>query len=240
MLISETERVQLHAAFVLHYRPYRDSSLLLDVLTEHHGRISLIAKGAKQEKSKFRGCTQPFQRLSLSWVRKLQLATLVDAEVVGKPLLFVGEEMYAALYLNELLSRVLIHDEPVNDIFHAYADALKQLNQVGISAALRAFEFSLLQSLGFEIQLDHDAAHAPISADLHYKYIPEHGFVVSREKNVYLFNGRHIIGFRDKHFSDPNVLKVAQRLMRVGLHKLIGDKPLKSRELFRAYRQMRV
>lgn len=238
MLYPERTRVHLHPAFVLHSRPYRNTSLLLDVLTEEHGRISLIAKGAKQAKSKFRGILQPFQRLSLSWVKKTQLGTLTDAELCEKPNVLTGEAMYAGLYLNEILTRVLENDDPVTEIFQAYAHGLSQLNNIDIAPALRAFEYNLLQSLGFEIQLEYDVDQDLISPNLNYKFIPEHGFIVSNEKNVYLFKGQLIINFRDGNFENTDTLKVAQLLMRSGLHKLIGDKPLKSRELFKAYRQI--
>ncbi len=238
MLYPEKERIQLHPAYVLHQRPYRNTSLLLDVLTEEHGRISLIAKGAKQVKSKFRGILQPFQCLSISWVRKTQLGTLTGAELIEKPNVLEGEAMYAGLYLNELLTRVLENDDPVSEIYHAYAQALRQLSCTNIAPALRIFEYQLLQSLGFEIQLAHDADQDAISENLKYKYIPELGFIVSTEKNVSLFQGSHIIDFREQNFDDPFTLKIAQYLMRSGLQQLIGEKPLKSRELFRAYRQL--
>ena len=239
MLYPEKERIQLHSAFILHHRPYRNTSLLLDVLTEEHGRISLIAKGAKQSKSKFRGCLQPFQQLSISWVKKTGLGTLTHAEITSKTHDLQGESLYAALYLNEVLTRVLEKDDPVLDIFHIYAHALAQLQVVEIAQALRVFEYNLLQALGFEIQLDFDAEQDLISENLKYKFIPEHGFVVSTEKNVFLFEGRDIISFRNQDLNSVDVLRTAQHLMRSGLKKLLGEKPLKSRELFKSYRKMK-
>lgn len=237
-LYSEKERVLLHPAFILHQRPYQNTSLLLDVLSLDYGRLSLIAKGARQSKSKLRGCLQPFQKLSISWVRKTDLGTLTHAELLEKPNELGGELMYAALYLNEILTRVLIKGDPVSDVFQAYSSALLSLKTRGIAPALRIFEYKLLMALGFEIQLDHDVDQQSISSDLCYKFVPEHGFVVSNEKNVFLFRGEHLKAFSNQQLDNPDVLKVAQLLMQSGLHKLLGDKPLKSRELFKAFKQM--
>ena len=237
-LYPEKERIQLHPAFILHQRPYSNTSLLLDVLSKEHGRLSLIAKGARQPKSKFRGSLQPFQLISISWVRRTELGTLTHAELCEKQHYLEGELMYAALYLNELLTRVLINNDPVLDVFCAYAYALKSLKEKGIAPALRVFEYSLLQSLGFEIQLDHDTEQNPILADRFYKFIPEHGFVKSNEKNVFLFQGTHIQAFNNQEFETGEVLKTAQLLMQTGLKKIIGNEPLRSRELFKAYNKM--
>jgi len=249
---SEKERILLHPAYILHHRPYRNTSLLLDVLTRDHGRLSLVAKGAKQSKSQFRGCMQPFQKLSISWVRKTELGTLTHAEISDRPNCLVGEAMFAAMYVNELLTRVLVNGEHSNEIFTIYSKTLRLLSDLNvtlnenaenslsikIAPVLRVFEYELLQSLGFEIQLEFDVEQRPINVDLMYKYIPEHGFVQSQEKNVLLFQGKYLLAFKNEEFQIPGTLKVAQRLMHSGLHKLLGEKPLKSRELFKAYRQL--
>jgi len=237
-LYSEKERVLSQPAFILHHRPYRNTSLLLDVLSKDHGRLSLIAKGAKRPKSALRACLQSFQHLSLSWVRKTGLGTLTQAEFRERPRFLEGDAMYAALYVNELLTRALEKDHPEIDIYDAYVQVLNALTELGVGQALRVFEYDLLQSLGFEIQLDFDVEQNPISENLFYKFIPESGFVESKEKNVFLFSGKHLLAFSEKNFRSPEVLKTAQQLMQIGLQGIIGKEPLKTRELFVAYRQM--
>ena len=237
-LYPEKEIVQLQPAFILHHKPYRNTSLLLDVLSQDFGRLSLIAKGAQRPKSNLRSCLQPFQRLSISWVRKTELGTLTQAEFSEKPINIQGEAMYAAMYLNELLTRLLTRGDHIQDIFHSYSHSLKCLQDSDIAPVLRIFEYNLLQSLGFEMQLAYDVDHHPIQAACTYKYVPEQGFVLSQEKNITLFQGEHLIAFNESKFDSPEVLKTAQLLMQSGLNKLLGAEPLKSRELFRAFRKL--
>ena len=234
----EKEKINLHPAFILHHRPYRNTSLIIDVLTREHGRISLVAKGAKQAKSPWRGCLLPFQLLSLSWVKKTDLGTLTHAEITATSENLNGEAMYAAMYVNELLTRLVHKGDQTTEIFQHYVQTIEDLAAKSIAPVLRVFEFHLLQSLGFEIQLDVDEHQHPIEAEIRYKYIPEHGFVISNEKNVYLFEGKHILAFAQEKFDTQDVLQSAQRLMQAALKKRLGDEPLKSRELFIAYKKM--
>jgi len=236
-IFLEKEHVQFQQAYVLHQKPYRNTSAIIDVLTEDYGRISLVAKGAKKMKSPFKGSLQPFQRLAISWVRRSELGTLTHAEIIDCQHIPKGEALFAAMYLNELLIRVLIKTDAPLELFQPYHQALISLYSKPLLSTLRIFEYQLLQALGFEMQLNVDAESEQINPELKYKYIPEHGFVISNEKNSFLFAGKDLIAFSNEDFSEKSTQQTSQILMRIGLKRLIGEEPLKSRELFKSYKE---
>lgn len=61
---------QWQRAFVLHRREYSENSLLVEFFTEHHGRITLLAKGARRARSPLKAVLQPFTPLLLRWSGK--------------------------------------------------------------------------------------------------------------------------------------------------------------------------
>src|SRR5580693_2734969 len=100
-------RILLQQAFILHHRPFRETSLLLDVFTEEHGKISLIAKGVRKHRSTLKALLQPFVPLLVSWQGKNELMNLVSVEAKGPPFQLRGDCLLSGLYVNELLVRVL-------------------------------------------------------------------------------------------------------------------------------------
>jgi len=239
----DVERVNLQPCFVLHQRAYRNSSVILEVFSQDFGRVALLAKGVKQQKSRLKSVLQTFQPLQLSWVRRSELGTLTTAEFAGQPIQLSHEKLYAALYVNELCLRLLVHNDSASEIYHAYFQSIQQLSQLERpEKVLRLFEKVLLQSLGYEIQLCFEAdTHEPIFENCVYQYVPEHGFIKIEEDNEtqkFLFKGEHLLAFEHNELENEEVLKVAHRLTHISLRKLLGDKPLKSRELYIAYRSM--
>ena len=239
----EREQVFLQPAFVLHQRPYRNTSVIVDVFSRDYGRLSLIAKGAKQKKSPLKSALQSFQSLSLSWVRRSELGVLTAAEFQHPTIHLHQEKLYPALYLNELIIRLLHPSEAIPELYNAYVDTLFALND-GLSTPviLRLFEKQLIQSLGYEMYLSHDSdGHNPIDPEKHYAYIPEQGFVeaIAELRNNITFSGEHLIAFSENRIGNEDVLRTAHRLTHLNLKKLLGDKPLKSRELYKAYKAIR-
>ena len=236
----DVERVQLQPCFVLHQRPYKNTSLIIDVLSRDFGRTSLVAKGVKQAKSPLRSVLHTFQPLSLSWVRRSDLGTLTTAEFLGSAVSLERDRLYAGLYLNELLVRLLVQHDPVQEIFAYYDETLSKLQTCeSVEINLRLFEKQLLQVLGYEIGLTEEAeTHRLIDSEAHYQYIPEHGFIKTDKKSCssYLFKGKHLLAFGMNDFTDSDVLKAAHRITFISLKRLLGDKPLKTRELISALR----
>ncbi len=113
--------------YVLHSYPYRETSLILQVWTEKHGRLGLVAKGARRPKSSTRSVLTPFQLLSLSWFGRGELRTLKTAEPASPCTPLGGQSLLSAFYLNELLLKLTHRDDPHEGLFAAYDEAITQL-----------------------------------------------------------------------------------------------------------------
>ena len=152
-------RVEQQPAFVLHGRPYRETSLLLECFTQDYGRIGLVARGVRKEKSRLsRALLQPLTPVSLGWSGGGELATLTAVEARADPLTFAGEPLLCGLYLNELLLRLTLRQDPHAELFIAYARTLGRL-ALGEAPAwtLRRFERDLLDHLGYGLNPAIDA-----------------------------------------------------------------------------------
>ena len=181
----------LHHCFLLHQRPYRETSVIVDLLTQTEGRVSLVCKGVRSSGNKaagLRSVLQPFARLAISWSGKSALKSLRSAEVLRSSPQFSQHQLYAALYLNELLMRLFQHGELQMDLFDEYQHAIEQLtrveagNQLATEQALRRFEFGLLATLGFEVDFHHDnLSGEAIASNKQYVYQAETGFTCVAE-----------------------------------------------------------
>lgn len=232
-------RVALQPAFVLHTRHYRDSSALLDILTAEHGRMSLVAKGARRTvRGRSSGAIlQPFIPLLLSFSGRSELKTLTASEVAGQVLSLRGERLYSGIYLNELLLRLLHHNDAHMDLFIAYGDAVASLGgDQPVDEILRQFEFILLEQLGYSFDLGIDGySGETVCEDRWYHYHQEFGLVERRSPSGPdnpVFSGRDLLAIAAGEHGD-SVRKTSKRLLRLVLAGHLGDKPLKSRELFR-------
>lgn len=227
-------------AYILHRRSYRETSLLLDVLSRDAGRISLIAKGAKREKSSLAGLLQPCQRLLLSWSGNSELMTLTGAEA-DKPFLQIGQKrLIPAFYLNELVVRLLHRHESHPELFVAYDKALAALADEirPEQGTIRKFEKRLLQAIGYGPVFDHDVdTGKPVESGRDYFYQADHGPVSVRPSHADFIkiNGTTLIGMKEDALNTDFSLREAKRLMRYLLQKHLGDKPLASRDLYKSY-----
>ena len=114
-------------AFVLHSRPWSETSLMLDVFTEESGRVRLVAKGARSKRSNLKGALQPFTPLLLRFGGRGEVKTLRSAEAVSLALPLSGITLYSGLYVNELLSRVLEHETRFSELFFDYLYCIQSL-----------------------------------------------------------------------------------------------------------------
>jgi len=229
-------RVFQQPAFVLHTSAYRESSLLVEAYSRHYGRIGLIAKGARRAKTGLRAVLNPFQPLLLGWSGKSDLATLTAAEPDRIAPLLSGEALYCGFYMNELTMRLLHRHDPHERLFDAYQAALVRLQDGGEhDVALRIFEKHLLQELGYGLVLDRDVdAKTPIDPRTLYEYLLERGPLPANggPHNGVLIHGRSLLALAAERFNDAQELREAKLLMRCLLAQHLGDKPLRSRELF--------
>lgn len=233
-----TRQVLLQPAFVLHQRAYRNTSALLEVLTPEHGRVGIIAKGLRGKGgTHWRGILQPFIRLLISYSRGRQdLHTLIAAESAGDNVRLSGQALFSAFYLNELLMRLLHRGEAHERLFHDYDAALGRLKKAEQSEpALRRFEMSLLQELGYGLQLETEAlSHDPIEDGRRYYYDPLRGPVVAgaAQSSLPAVSGACLRALARADFSDPSYWPEMKALMRGVIAHHMDGRPLHSRELF--------
>jgi DNA repair protein RecO (recombination protein O) len=248
--VSHTEELQ--QALVLHARPWRETSLIVDLFTEHYGKIAVCARGVRSKKSPKRSMLQPLSPLYICWKGRGELPTLTVVEAAEPVIKLSGTALYSSFYINELLTRLLHKYDPHPELFKHYKLALNKLSvSENLEQTLREFELELLIAIGYGLTLDCDSMEQPISTQKMYFLNTEGQFQnidtfsienmgnenIDSSKNSVnprLFSGRQLISISEKNWHDEIVLKDAKRLLRISLKALLGDKPLQSRKLFRS------
>lgn len=229
-------------AFVLHARPYSETSLLLDLFTESDGRMRVLAKGARSRRSVLKGTLQPFTPLLVRWGGRGNIKVLRNAEAASLALPLSGITLYCGLYVNELVSRVLQQEMSFSALFFDYLCCVQSLAASSGSPepALRRFELALLQHLGYGVDFLHCVGSGQeISDDMSYSYREEKGFIASLVINNRSFTGRQLRALYQREFPDQDVLRAAKRFTRLALKPYIGNRPLKSQELFRQFHPLK-
>ncbi len=225
-------RIELQPAYVLHTRPFKDTSLILDCLTHDYGRVAVLAKGARSAKSRQRQLCQPFVPLWLSWQGKSALKTLTQIEASAPMLALQGKFLFSGFYLNELLVRLLPEQDPHSNTYLRYQDCLKQLlNAEDLEPILREFEFGFLQDLGYQVDFNHDAQGTPLISDRIYGWREDHGWQYLAEQDSG-FTGAALKAMVMRDWTSPETRRQAKQLSRMMLQPLLGNKPLQSRQLF--------
>lgn len=234
-------RVNLQPAYILHSRPYRDSSLILEVLTAEHGRISLVARGARRRSrgGSASALLQPFVPLLLSFGGRAEMKNLVATEAAGRAAALRGDRLFSGLYLNELLVRLLHRHDPHPQLFAAYGRTLESLaGEAAVEELLRRFEFTLLDELGYGIALDREGdSGEPVVAGAWYHLDPERGLVTGSpggDPARPAFAGADLLAMAGGEFGGGARL-ASRRLSRLMLAHHLGDTPLRSRDLFRPH-----
>lgn len=230
-----SSRITLEPAYILHRRPYSNTSLIVDLFTLNHGRLSAIARSARGLKSRYKGKLELFTSMLVSWTGRGELKTLGNVELKGAPLLLEGESLLCGFYLNELLMRLLHCDDAHPALFHVYDQTQQQLaDRARLQIHLRCFEKRLLHELGYGLPLTRELETGlPIHPDQSYQYILDRGFRVCSPSDTHamIFSGRSLMALQQEQFNDEQSLKEVKRLMRMVLARHLGGRPLKTREL---------
>ena len=230
-------RIQDELSFVLHSYPFRETSLVLEVFSREHGRVPLVARGARRPKSALRGLLMSFQPLALSWFGKNELRTLHSAEWQGGQPQLQGTALMCGLYLNELLLNLTARDDPHEHLFDYYRQTLQRLvHEEDHAATLRCFEKHLLQELGYALLLEHEAGgNAPIEEGKQYRYILERGAVEDRPQTTQgmPIAGKTLLDIAADDYTDVNSARQGKQLMRMLLNHHLGGVVLHTRELIK-------
>lgn len=229
-------RIVLQPAFVLHRRPYRNTSLLLEILSRDAGRLGLVARGARRLRSPWRGLLEPFRPLLLSWSGRGEVPTLTAAEEAAPLPALPPPRLYSGLYVNELLLRLLGRHAPHPELFAAYRGVVEALAESAEEPALRLFEKRLLAELGYGLLLHVEALTGrPIAAADAYRYVPEQGPVAAAQSRIGLpISGRSLLAFGRDDLTDPMVLREVKRLTRMAIAAHLQGQPLHTRRLLAA------
>ena len=235
--MSTSHRFELAPGYVLHARPFRESSLIVEALTRDHGRLGLVARGARRPRSKQRGLLQPFTPLLLSWRGRGELLTLTGAEPHGAARTFSGAAAMVGFYVNELVLRFVHRHDPEPMLFDHYRRTIEGVaSGNNPEPVLRMFEMRLLETVGYALELEREAdSETPIQPGVQYRYTPDAGPRRWRDDSTpgVPVNGATLLALARGQLTDRRVLEEAKRLMRSIIDAHCADRPLESRNLWR-------
>jgi DNA repair protein RecO (recombination protein O) len=232
--------VLLQPAFVLHRRPYRETSCLVELWTPDYGRLSGIMRGVRKPRSAINGLLQPFVPLMISWTGKGELKTLTHIETNGHVTILHGDCLYAGFYLNELLMHLLAKWDAHPKLYDAYQHTILTLGSEALleEKTLRSFEKCLLDELGYGLLPKRNGFLNNIflnniEADQYYRFVPGEGLVICAKADRHdIFHGRHLLAMAKEEWTNEACLRDAKRLIRCVLSFLLEGKPIQSRRLF--------
>ena len=228
-------RISEQPAFVLHSYPYRETSLIIDVLSRDHGRIALVAKGAKRPHSALRGVLQTFQPLSLNWSGKSEMRTLTGAEWVGGMLPLTGDALLCGFYVNELLVKFLAREDPHPQLFHHYVVTLTRLaHDEPPVQVLRSFERVLLRETGYAMALNRTVARKAVAPEGRYVFDPERGVREASDEhpsNWPVISGQTLLDMEQDDYHRTQTVAQSKTLMRFLLNTYLGGTPLATRQI---------
>lgn len=230
--------MQTEQAFVLHVRPYKETSALLDLFSREQGRMRAVLRGYRSQKGSL---ARPFNCLEVEFRGRGELKSLARLEPAGDFLLLEGQRLMCALYLNELSMRMLPLLDPQPLIFEHYHLTLQALAAGRpLEPLLRSYEWRLLEQLGYGFSLEQDCAGDVIEEQCWYVLQPEQGFLPVASVQPGAFRGTDLLALADVQWHQPEVLQAAKRLMRQALAPHLGNRPLMSRELFMRHKESSV
>lgn len=228
-------RVAEQPAFVLHSYPYRETSLIIDVLSRDHGRIALVAKGAKRPHSALRGVLQTFQPLTLSWTGKGEVRTLTGAEWVGGMLPLTGDALLCGFYVNELLVKFCAREDPHPQLFRHYVVTLTRLaHDEPPVQVLRSFERVLLRETGYALALNRTVSRKTVVAEGRYVFDPERGVREASDEwpaQWPVLSGQTLLDMEEDDYHRPQTVAQSKALMRFLLNTYLGGTPLATRQI---------
>ena len=240
--MSPRQRIEQHPAFILHTHPWRETSLIVEAFTRGHGRLALVAKGARRPHSTLRGVLMAFQPLRLDWSGGGEVKTLLRAEWQGGQPLLGGRALISGYYLNELLVRLTAREDPHPALYDDYAATLAAMARgAPLAPLLRRFELALLRELGYGVELASEAdSGAPVEAARDYAYIIEKGPVLldGDMGELPALSGRTLLDMAHDDFSRPETVAQSKALLRRLINHYLGGEPLQSRRVLKELQEL--
>ena len=232
---------QSSPGYILHLRPYRNTSFIADVFSRDHGRVHLVARGVRSSRSKFYGVIQPFQELALTWQGNGEMYTLVNVEPCDTDATRVtrlsraGDALASALYCNELVIRFFGREDPHPELYDIYKHTVQLLADArNIELTLRLFEKELVLQAGYALHLDHVAETGErVEAGQVYIYNADTGVMRPQQAASLVgikISGNTLLAIANNRLDDEKVLTESKRLMRYVIACHLGDKPLNTRK----------
>ena len=255
-MIGKTTRITLEPAFVLHRYDWSESSLIVEVLTRHHGRVALVAKGAKRPASNFRPVLLPMQPLRITYSGDAEVKALKSAEWVGGYAMPSGNTLLTGFYVNELVMRLLQRDDPHALLYDCYAQTISVVVQNNglMTAAVRAFELLLLQNMGWLPSLSSvTQTQQGLQAGMTYNLNADAGLQPSMHQELVSLSGVQWLALgaamapqaQDRVFvnlltllSQDGIMTQALRPMLRGLLQYHSGGPLKTPQMMTALQQL--
>jgi DNA repair protein RecO (recombination protein O) len=229
-------RVQLTPGYVLHHRPYRDTSRILEVITREYGRLSLFARGVRGPKAKLAALLQPFRLLLLSWSGRGEAPQLTGAESGGGESGLPSRSLMPAFYLNELLLKLTTRHDPLPTLFDAYHEALSGLRSAApLDRTLRLFEKHLLEATGYGLELAIETQSGrSIDGSSYYQFRPSQGLFLAVADAPGAIAGTSVLALAAEELADQRSLDDSRRILQSALGELLEGRELATRTVARA------
>ena len=220
--------------YLIHHRKYRERSHIVHLFTQEHGRVDGILRQTPPPQ---------YQPICLQASGKSELKNFTKLEIVNQPIFFFGDAFFSGFYLNEILLRLCPLEVQMEQSFAQYAHTLTQLQQLAQQAnpnqflkqILRQFEHELLEDLGYALDFSTDANQLEIQASLNYIFKLNEGFIPTAQASRATLNGQQILSMcqyeKGRDFGLEQ-LQLLTKLYRQMISSLLGDRPLKSRQLW--------
>jgi len=234
-------KVSRQPGFILHRRPYRESSFLVEIFSRKFGRLTLIAKGCRRKNSRVQGLFLSFKPLLLGWAGKGELPILTSIELSGFYKQPDSTGISCGYYINELILKLLHRYDPHELLYDKYAESISQLlDNQNPNTVLRVFEKYLLQETGFGLVLDHDVdTGEAITKSFSYQYVPQKGPILANSTNDNIVSGATLIALQTGEFNSDRERNQAQQLTRTLIDIQLNGKQLRSRRIVREMKRYR-
>ncbi len=235
-MTAAPRRVELTPGYLLHHRPWRDTSRILEVLTREYGRLTLFARAVRGPAARLAPVLQPFRPLLFSWSGRGEAPLLTHAERADNCAALPPECVLAAFYLNELLLKLTTRHDALPELFDHYHATLAALRaRAPLEPALRMFEKRLLELLGYGLELTSEAGSgAPLEPQGYYQFRPAQGLVRASARLAGALCGASLIGLREENLSGARALEDARRVLQTALAACLEGRPLATRAVARS------